>query len=395
MDATTLWCFLVTVFGFVLIAVLLYKNKRPSTWFLAFFLFIYTYGSLVLFLFITRYLLEVPYLYRTGWFFLYISAPALLFYVIYLFNEQRPLQWKDALHLIPAMVYLVDLMPYFLLSNEHKREIVKAVFENKALTVLFREGWIMGSGMHVLLKHAIALGYILYIAVMVRRKKKALGVSKLFKNAELRQWLWLVLTYFALYSILGIFTYFISYTQYPFLAILWGNSFVFLSCALTLLLKPSILYGLKMVALRNNFKPTINFDQLGYKYREGLRSCIEKKLFLKQNVKLENIADEVGVQAHLLSAFINSSYGMRITDFINWFRIMHVKELLARQENKLLTLESIGESAGFSNRTTFLAAFKKFTGVTPSEFVNGARNEKIEKQFHADTAGLPVGIPKS
>jgi AraC-like DNA-binding protein len=41
-------------------------------------------------------------------------------------------------------------------------------------------------------------------------------------------------------------------------------------------------------------------------------------------------------------------------------------------------LEAVGEFAGLNNRITFLNAFKKFTGVTPSQYLKSVQDKKTE-----------------
>jgi len=45
-------------------------------------------------------------------------------------------------------------------------------------------------------------------------------------------------------------------------------------------------------------------------------------------------------------------------------------------KNGELTLETIAEKAGFNNRVTFLTAFKKFTGTTPSQYIKNIQLQK-------------------
>ena len=157
------WCFVISILGFILIGVLLYRHNQPSIWFLAFFVFTFAYGCFGFFLFVTRYYLDVPYLFRTGWFLLYVSAPSLLFYVKYLSNERRPLKWKDCLHLIPAIIYFVDFLPYFASSNEHKRQVLLSIYKNLPDAVLFREGWFMPDRVFTYFaRHVIGHWYTIY-----------------------------------------------------------------------------------------------------------------------------------------------------------------------------------------------------------------------------------------
>jgi AraC-like DNA-binding protein len=52
--------------------------------------------------------------------------------------------------------------------------------------------------------------------------------------------------------------------------------------------------------------------------------------------------------------------------------VEYAKKALKKDENRLLTIESIGEASGFKSKSSFNAAFKKFTGQTPSDYLKKA-----------------------
>jgi AraC-like DNA-binding protein len=68
-----------------------------------------------------------------------------------------------------------------------------------------------------------------------------------------------------------------------------------------------------------------------------------------------------------LSSAINSDTGQNFYDFINTFRITHVKTLLEKSNPDVKIIE-IAFCAGFSSKSTFNDAFKRITGLTPSEY---------------------------
>ena len=53
---------------------------------------------------------------------------------------------------------------------------------------------------------------------------------------------------------------------------------------------------------------------------------------------------------------------------MNGYRIEEAKKLLLDPKNKNFTILSVGFEAGFNSKTTFNTVFKKFTGLTPTEF---------------------------
>ena len=94
-----------------------------------------------------------------------------------------------------------------------------------------------------------------------------------------------------------------------------------------------------------------------------------KAPFLQHGYTLKQMADDLGVPLHHLSAFINQQYGMHFNDFINMHRVNYCISKMVDQEWRYKKLGVIGDEAGFGNRSTFITAFKKVTGQNPSSYV--------------------------
>ena len=92
----------------------------------------------------------------------------------------------------------------------------------------------------------------------------------------------------------------------------------------------------------------------------------EDKLYLKKGLKLKDAADELDISPHQLSEVINGYMHTSFFDLINGYRVKEAKELI--QTNHQFTLLHIGLTAGFNNKTSFVNAFKRFEGVTPSQY---------------------------
>jgi AraC-like DNA-binding protein len=105
----------------------------------------------------------------------------------------------------------------------------------------------------------------------------------------------------------------------------------------------------------------------------------EKKPFLQLGYSLRAFSDEIHVPLHVLSAFINTYYKMNFNDFINEYRVLYSIDKLLKKEWKYKKLETIAEESGFNNRNTFTSAFKKVTGVNPSEFLRDIKLGKLHQ----------------
>ncbi len=87
------------------------------------------------------------------------------------------------------------------------------------------------------------------------------------------------------------------------------------------------------------------------------------------------MAELAGCNAKYLSQIINDTYGCNFNNFINEFRIKEAaRRMLDGGEYAMYTIEAIANSVGFRSRSTFVGAFKQFTGLTPSEFKKRAQS---------------------
>ena len=99
----------------------------------------------------------------------------------------------------------------------------------------------------------------------------------------------------------------------------------------------------------------------------------EEKIFKDQSLSLSKLAEKIGVISNYLSQVINERIGRNFYDYINYYRTEEFKYLVAKPENKKLTILALALDSGFASKGAFNKAFRKFAGQTPSEYVKSIR----------------------
>lgn len=95
---------------------------------------------------------------------------------------------------------------------------------------------------------------------------------------------------------------------------------------------------------------------------------VEEKIYLRNDLNLSKLAEVLQLSTHKVSYAINSVMATGYSDYVNKYRVEEVIRLLRSNVHEQYTLEAIGRMAGFRSLTTFNAAFKKQTGLTPKQF---------------------------
>lgn len=104
-------------------------------------------------------------------------------------------------------------------------------------------------------------------------------------------------------------------------------------------------------------------------WKEVNRMMEEEKLYLNPEYRLNELAQRMDRSIHHISQVINQQQGGSFSDFLNGYRIREAQGLLKSDRTRQLTILAIALEAGFNSKTTFYNAFKKETGLTPSQFM--------------------------
>ncbi len=102
-----------------------------------------------------------------------------------------------------------------------------------------------------------------------------------------------------------------------------------------------------------------------------------QQLFLQPRFSLRDLADTTGLHERQLSWMINQGGALSFSDYINQLRVQAVCEQLTHSPEANILETAI--AAGFSSKSAFNTAFKKYTGLTPRDFCKNLRaNDKVK-----------------
>lgn len=102
---------------------------------------------------------------------------------------------------------------------------------------------------------------------------------------------------------------------------------------------------------------------------EQLRTFMTNtKPYLDPDLSLSSLSKQFGLNRNQLSHLINDGLGENFYDFINKYRVEEVKRLMISPQKQNYNLLGIALEAGFKSKSTFNLIFKRFTGLTPTEY---------------------------
>mgnify|MGYP003393278591 CR=1 FL=1 len=103
-----------------------------------------------------------------------------------------------------------------------------------------------------------------------------------------------------------------------------------------------------------------------------------EKPFLDAEMSLPRLAEILKLPRNRLSQLLNEFIKRSFFDFINEYRVEEAKRLL-RLSPVADTILDIAFDAGFNSKATFNAAFKKSTGMTPSQFRSSRADSRKQR----------------
>ncbi len=98
---------------------------------------------------------------------------------------------------------------------------------------------------------------------------------------------------------------------------------------------------------------------------------VGRQAYKMPEISIEKVAEVLSISTHKLSAIFNNTYQLTFADFVNRYRIGDIQQYMT-DKNVMhnYTIEALAKKSGFASRSAFYSAFKKMTGMSPSEYLN-------------------------
>ena len=100
----------------------------------------------------------------------------------------------------------------------------------------------------------------------------------------------------------------------------------------------------------------------------------QEKPYLNDGVSLASLAESLDTNPKTLSYVINQYADKNYNDYINAWRVDEVKARHNDPKYDRYKMLSLAFDCGFKSKSTFNLAFKKATGLSPSEYKNSLKS---------------------
>ncbi len=94
----------------------------------------------------------------------------------------------------------------------------------------------------------------------------------------------------------------------------------------------------------------------------------DRSLFRKPDLSIATLASLCGKNHRIVSAAINHCRGVNFKTYINEYRVEEAERLIEAGWLRRHTLDALAEETGFAGRVNLYRAFKRKTGVSPTEW---------------------------
>ncbi|MFA6455204.1 MAG: AraC family transcriptional regulator [Bacteroidota bacterium] len=295
--------------------------------------------------------------------FILLIGPLLSFY-IYKLTSIRKIVRKDVLHFFPFVMLIFFLLPVWTHSTSPYADFLTvnglAISKIVWALIVFQFGFYWWRILSVLQRHRIA-------------------VESEFSNLEGKTLSWMkdFLHLFGIFLFLLVLTVIIAFhTDYYNdidTIVCFGLSCTIFALGHNGLFQEEVLSinAAQDEKIRNP-QPGKSKIQTSANNGESLKKLTtyleEIKPYLNETLTLTDLSGQVGMTRNQLSSLINSATGENFYTFINRYRVEEVKRLITDPRNKNFTILSLAHQAGFSSKSAFQSVFKKFTGLTPTEY---------------------------
>lgn len=292
----------------------------------------------------------------SGWFF----GPTLLFYTETVLNGDTNFGKLNNLHFLPWLVVLS----------------VKLVFIINSITAGVPLIGSLPKPVQTIIQFAFFIQILVYLIFILARiytsREEAKNYISSFQRTAYAFLLLVVFGFFAMWVIdlIHFILNIVSGEYYNFLILL--SVLINLIFANILIIRGLKEYHLILTTEKQNkprYQKSVLSSEDVHNSGERLKKILqEEKIYLDPDLSINLLAGKVGLPVKELSRVINEYFGVNFYDLINRYRIDEARRIMESSDGMNKTILEILYEAGFNSKSVFNNSFKKYTGITPTQF---------------------------
>ncbi len=382
-----------SVIFFLLFISLYFANRERHFLFIAFYKFFLTLFFVMTFMFFYKIQQVVAIS-----FYLTIPVTLALIPLLYMYADClttpcRSFKASGWLHFLPSIVMAIAMLPYLWVPYQEKVWFVSGGYGNSENEWIIKYiTWIFRFGVFAIINIQLIVYLFLFQRLIKQHKKK---IQQLFAYTENINLAWL----FNLF--LGFFIFFIILYASRFFEIrsdinnriIFNMGFIVINLYIGIkgVIQPNVYSLIKSDDQIVESFTIAEFDENDSKLDDSkdevskyatsklsvdlrnqikveLMEYMKQKPYHKLNFNIEDIADALKTNTRYISQVINETFELNFFNFVNNYRIEEAKEILKSKDSEKYTIEGVAKMVGFNSKSSFNNAFKRSTGLTPSEF---------------------------
>lgn len=421
------WLHVVTLLGavqgvFLTVALASKRRNRTANRLLAVLMFAFSVYLATTVYHAAGYMEAFPHFFGIAYPLPFLFGPAVWLYAVSAADRNRPLVWRDALHLVPFLATVIGGLPIYLMSGAEK--------------IAFYEGLLRGDRPLIAviadpLKLVSGVSYATITVVFLRRHRERVKESYSSTERVNLQWLlWLGEAAAAIWALavglqvlestvglrvgvgddlvslgIAILVYGIGYRgmRQPEVFRYETAEYAIPASLLTpeaphppSFAPPSALPSAPSSAPQfaassapssaPSVAPSVapsfasgRYDRSGLtegqaeRLKSALLTIMEtERPWQNAELTLADLAGRLDTTPHKLSEVLNAQIGQTFYDFVNGYRVREVQRRIAAGEAKRVKMLALAMDAGFASKSTFNLVFKKHTSLTPSDYQQAA-----------------------
>ncbi len=334
------------------------NSRLAANRILAALLVAFALGLTVSIFYQTRFILVYSHFSEMGTPLKFIYPPLFYLYVRALTCKRFRLT-RNLLHFVPALICAIYLMPFFLSDSASKKDYIVSSFAHPPNT-------------DYVISSLVLVQEVIYVVLLLRLlRQHSRQVKQSFSTVEKINLAWIRNLLIAMVGVTVLYVYFEFQefgTNADYLVGLSLTVFIFLVGYLGLR-QPQVFTTPENSRAAPKYQKSGLTPEKAKEFLDELTHLMTtEKPYLNDDLTLQELATRLAISPNHLSQLLNEHVNQTFFDFVNAYRVEEARRLLQDAESEHLTVLAIAYDAGFTSKSSFNAAFKKFTGLTPSQF---------------------------